>query len=176
GDGADIERLVESQGTGPGSILYKDFQALKQAIPSLDAIDFDQENNFDESSTIAFGVMLGNLGYHVVADVYDDSSFWSDVVSGINSQAPGTVDPVHLQTYSGGSGNNPCSSSWNFGSGIAVLPGLADADDSASQIQSTVAGWYSQCGILGAWDWLYDDFAGTGDAGSYAAAYNAGVK
>jgi hypothetical protein len=176
GDWADIESLVNSQGTGPGSILYEDFQALKQAIPSLDAIDFDQENNFDEASTIAFGVMLGNLGYHVAADVYDNSSFWSDVVSGINSQAPGTVDTVHLQTYAGGSGNNPCSSTWNFGTGIAVLPGLDDANDSAPQIQSTVAGWHSQCGILGAWDWLYDDFAGTGDAGSYAAAYNAGVK
>src|SRR5580704_8071717 len=41
GDWEDITALVQSQGIGPTSILYKDFQALKAAIPALDAIDFD---------------------------------------------------------------------------------------------------------------------------------------
>lgn len=34
GDWENITALVEAQGTGPGSILYQDFQALKTAIPS----------------------------------------------------------------------------------------------------------------------------------------------
>jgi len=51
-----------AQGTGPTSILYKDFQALKAAIPALDAIDFDDENSFNSPTTIAFGVMLGQTG------------------------------------------------------------------------------------------------------------------
>src|SRR5208283_469856 len=34
GDWEDITALVEAQGTGPGSILYQDFQALKTAIPA----------------------------------------------------------------------------------------------------------------------------------------------
>ena len=46
GDWQDITSLVNSQGTGTNSILYKDFQALKAAIPALDAIDFDDENSF----------------------------------------------------------------------------------------------------------------------------------
>src|SRR5271157_977862 len=36
GDWQDITALIESQGTGPDSILYKDFQALKADIPALD--------------------------------------------------------------------------------------------------------------------------------------------
>src|SRR5579872_3913339 len=62
GDWQDITALVKSQGTGPTSILYKDFQALKTAIPALDAVDFDDENSFNSPTTIAFGVMLGKLG------------------------------------------------------------------------------------------------------------------
>ena len=74
GDWEDITALVQSQGTGPTSILYKDFQALKAAIPALDAIDFDDENSFNAPTTIAFGVMLGRLGYHVAPDAFDNAS------------------------------------------------------------------------------------------------------
>ena len=54
---------------------------------------------------LQFGVMLGNLGYHVMPDPFDNSSYWTNVVSQINSQLPGTVDGVHLQAYAGGGGN-----------------------------------------------------------------------
>ena len=173
GDWEDITSLVESQGTGPNSILYKDFAALKAAIPALDAIDFDDENSFNSPTTIQFGVMLGNLGYHVMPDAFDDSSYWTNVVSQINSQLPGTVDGVHLQAYAGGSGNNPCVG-WNFGA-VPVFPGLWDADDTPAQVQSIMTGWHSQCGILGGFMWIYDDFVGTGLAAQYAAAINNAV-
>ena len=173
GDWEDIKALVDAQGTGPTSILYQDFQALKTAIPALDAIDFDDENSFDSASTISFGVMLGGLGYHVMPDAFDDSSYWTNVVSSINSQAPGTADGVHLQAYAGGAGNNPCSG-WNFGT-VPVFPGLWDQDDTPSQVQTTMSGWHSGCGIVGGFMWLYDDFVGTGLAAQYAAAINAAV-
>jgi hypothetical protein len=51
GDWENIKALVDSQGTGPDSILYEDFAALKAALP-IDAIDFDDENGYDASSTI----------------------------------------------------------------------------------------------------------------------------
>jgi hypothetical protein len=174
GDWQDITALVNAQGTGPSSILYKDFSALKAAIPSLDAIDFDDENSFNTPTTIAFGVMLGQLGYHVMPDAFDDSSYWTNVVSQINTQLPGTVDGVHLQAYAGGSGNNPCSG-WNFGS-VPVFPGLWDADDTPSQVESIMSGWHSQCGIIGGFMWLYDDFVGTGLAAQYASAINTAVS
>jgi hypothetical protein len=173
GDFQDIESLVNSQGTGTSSILYKDFQALKAAIPSIDAIDLDDENNFDESSTAAFAVMLHGLGYHVMPDAFDNSSYWTALVSDINGQSAGTVDGVHLQTYSGGSGNTPCSG-WNFGS-VPVFPGLWDQDDTASQMQSQISSWHSQCGIVGAFFWIYDDIAGKNEAAQFASAINAGL-
>jgi len=173
GDWQDITALVNSQGTGPTSILYKDFQALKAAIPALDAIDFDDENSFNSPTTIAFGVMLGQLGYHVMPDAFDNSSYWTNVVSQINTQLPGTADGVHLQAYAGGSGNNPCTG-WNFGS-VPVFPGLWDQVDTPAQVQTIMSGWHSECGITGGFMWLYDDFVGNGLAAQYASAINNAV-
>jgi hypothetical protein len=173
GDWEDITNLINAQGTGPTSILYQDFQALKTAIPALDAIDFDDENSFNSPTTISFGVMLGNLGYHVLPDAFDDSSYWTNVVSQINTQLPGTADGVHLQAYAGGAGNNPCVG-WNFGA-VPVFPGLWDQDDTPSQVQTAMTGWHTQCGIVGGFMWLYDDFVGTGLAAQYASAINTAV-
>jgi hypothetical protein len=117
--------------------------------------------------------MLGQLGYHVMPDAFDDASYWTNVVSQINTQLPGTVDGVHLQAYAGGSGNNPCQG-WNFGS-VPVFPGLWDQDDTPSQVQTIMTGWHDQCGIIGGFVWLYDDFVGTGLAAQYAAAINNAV-
>jgi hypothetical protein len=117
--------------------------------------------------------MLGNLGYHVMPDAFDQSSYWTNVVSQTNSQLPGTVDGVHLQAYAGGSGNNPCVG-WNFGT-VPVFPGLWDANDTPSQVQTTMTGWHNQCGIVGGFMWLYDDFVGNGLAAQYANAINTAV-
>lgn len=173
GDWQDITALVKSQGTGTNSILYKDFAALKTAIPALDAIDFDDENSFNSPTTIAFGVMLGQLGYKVNPDAFDNSSYWTNLVAQINTQLPGTSDGVHLQAYAGGSGNNPCVG-WNFGT-VPVWPGLWDLNDTPAQVQTIMSGWHAQCGITGGFMWLYDDFVGTGLAAQYAAAINNAV-
>jgi hypothetical protein len=177
GDFQDIKALVNSTGTGGGtgtkSTLYKNFQALKKAIPSIDAIDLDDENGYDAASTVAFSVMLGKLGYHVMPDAYTNASYWTSVVKQINSQRAGTVDGVHLQAYAGGSGNNPCSG-WDFG-GVPVYPGLGDSSIGGSTVpgaQSTIAAWADQCNITGAFLWLYDDVAGkTYDGRTLSAAY-----
>lgn len=178
GDFQDIQSLVTTQGTGSNSILYKDFQALKQALPSLDAIDFDDENNYDANSTAQFAVMLGNLGYKVTMSPYTNSSYWTSVVSQINSQRAGTVDGIHLQAYAGGAGNSPCVG-WNFGS-VPVFPGLWDANDTPPQVQAQMRIWATQCGITGGFLWLYDDIAGQTYSGAttahaYASAINSGV-
>ncbi|HEY1582518.1 MAG TPA: hypothetical protein VGF73_05425, partial [Chthoniobacterales bacterium] len=173
GDWQDVKSLVNSQGTGMDSILYKNFAALKAAIPALDALDFDDENSFDSASTIAFGVMLGQLGYKVNPDAFDNSSYWQNVVTQINNQLPGTVDGVHLQAYAGGSGNNPCVG-WDFGD-VPVWPGLWDLFDTPAQVQSVMSGWNTQCGITGGFMWLYDDFVGNGLAAQYASAINNAV-
>jgi hypothetical protein len=185
GDFQDIKALVNSTGSGGGtgtqSTLYKNFLALKQAIPSIDAIDLDDENSYDAASTVAFSVMLGKLGYHVMPDAYTNASYWTSVVTQINSQRAGTVDGVHLQAYAGGAGNSPCSG-WNFG-GIPVYPGIGDSSiggDSVPGAQSKFAGWTAQCSITGGFLWLYDDVAGKTYNGktlsaAYAGAIDAGL-
>ena len=174
GDWEDITNLVESQGVGPKSILYKDFKALKKAIPALDALDFDDENSYNLPTTVKFGVMVGKLGYHVVPDPYVDASYWQSVVSEINKKLPGTVDGVHLQVYAGGGGNNPCSG-WNFGK-VPVFPGVWDQNYTPSQVETVMRHWHNECGIIGGFMWIYDDFVGNGLAKKYAAAINKGVK
>lgn len=170
-----VKSLVQAQGTGAGSLLYKDFQALKQALPSVDAIDFDDESTYDAATMAQFAVMLGNLGYHVTMSPYTNPAFWTSVVSNINAQLPGTVDGVHLQAYSGGAGNSPCSG-WNFGS-VPVFPGLWDANYTPPGMQTQMQNWKNQCGIIGGFLWLYDDIAGKTYNGqnsslAYATAIN----
>jgi hypothetical protein len=183
GDWENIEALIESQGTGPDSILYQDFAALKAALP-LDAIDFDEENGYDESSTIKFAVMLGKLGYEVTMDPYTDSGFWTDVVSKINKKRAGTVDAIHLQTYAGGEGNSPCSGSksktnWDFGS-VPVYPGVSDQpsappDLTPAEVKTAMKNWHTQCGITGGWLWIFDQVAGTNLVRKYAHAITRGL-
>src|SRR5271156_1396823 len=72
----DIESLVASQGTGSGSMLYKNFQALKNAVPGIDAINDDDEQTYDLTSSTSFANMLGSLGYKFTMVPYTDQSFW----------------------------------------------------------------------------------------------------
>jgi hypothetical protein len=178
GDWEDIQSLVESQGTGPDSILYKDFAALKAALP-VDAIDFDDENGYDASSTVKFAVMLGKLGYHVMMDPYTNSSYWKSVVSQINTKRPGTVDGIHLETYAGGQGNSPCTSEWDFGD-VPVYPGISDQPSAPpyltpAQAKAAMHKWHKQCGITGGWVWIFDQIAGTGLVRKYAHAIIRGL-
>jgi len=178
GDFQNLKSLVDSQGTGKKSILYKDFAALAAALP-VDAIDLDDENSYDSESTIKFALMLGGLGYHVTMNPYTNNSYWTSVVSQINTQMPGLVDAIHLQTFAGGSGNNPCSG-WDFG-GVPVYPGLSDQQSappysSPTQAESRLASWHNQCGINGGWLWIFDQIAGTDQVKEYAKDMTKGAN
>jgi hypothetical protein len=177
GDWEDIKSLVDAQGTGKKSILYKDFAAIKAALP-IDAIDFDDENSYDAPSTEKFAVMLGKLGYHVTMNPYTNNSYWISVVSAINGQTAGLVDGIHLQTFAGGDGNSPCSG-WDF-SGVPVYPGLSDQTSAPpyktpQTAETALQSWHTQCGITGGWLWIFDQIAGTKQVKQYATDMIAGV-
>jgi len=178
GDFQDIKALVDSQGTGKKSILYKDFAAIAAALP-VDAIDFDDENSYDSESTIKFALMLGKLGFHVTMNPYTNNSYWTSVVSQINGQMPGLVDAIHLQNFAGGAGNNPCSG-WDFGD-VPVFPGLSDQPAAPpymtpQQAKAQLKNWHGQCGITGAWLWIFDQIQGTKQVKQYARAMTKGVS
>ena len=177
GDWEDIKSLVDAQGTGPDSILYKDFAAVKAALP-IDAIDFDDENSYDSSSTVKFAVMLGKLGYKVTMNPYTNADYWISVVAQINAKTTGLVDGIHLQTFAGGGGNSPCSG-WDFGS-VPVYPGVSDQTSAPpyktpAEAELAMQNWHTQCGITGGWLWIFDQIAGTSQVRKYAHAITSGV-
>lgn len=193
-----IQALIRKEGTGPDSTLYRNFQALKEAIPSIDTIDLDDEDLFDQQTTVQFSRMLHALGFGVTFCPYFDPGYWVGCLQALDARTPGLVSAFNLQCYAGGSMNDPAT--WidaitqKMGSGFDaagfVRPGLwcrhADCaeGDCPDDVASQFASWRSS-GIRGGFIWLYDDIqrcAGSGacsgamDAAAYAAAIASGLS
>jgi len=175
GDFANIKNLIAAQGTGPGSVLYKNFQLLKQ-ITGADAIDFDDESTYDLNSSTQFGNMLWGLGYSITLAPYTNQSYWVN----LKNNLAGKVDGIHLQVYDGGAGNDPAS--WSNALGMTVDPGVwskhgsgCTAGDGPSSVQNKMQNWKNSAGIVGGFIWLYDDIQACwsqGTTAQYAAAIN----
>ena len=185
--------------TGSNSALYQNFQALKQAIPAIDGIDFDDETLYDKPTTVAFARMLHDIGYDVTFCPYTRSQFWVDCLKTLNSDTPNLVTEFNLQCYAGGAGNTP--GTWisqiqsamgsDFDAEGFVFPGLwsRHGQDCRSgmcpkQVGQTLQSW-SSSGIEGSFLWLYDDLQncassnvcdGNVDTATYAQAMTAALK
>ncbi|MBN2842235.1 MAG: hypothetical protein JXM68_04045, partial [Sedimentisphaerales bacterium] len=177
-----IKNLIAAEGTGPNSTLYKNFKLLKETVPAIDGISFDDEVTYDVASSVQFAIMLSDLGYKVTLCPYNNSWYWSSVFSQTNAARPGTIDRVDLQCYAGGGGNNP--GTWNnyFG-GLKVTPGLwcfhyengVATGTVPSSVQSKMTSWNNSYNIAGGFMWLLDnmlDNQGTYPVAAYAAAIN----
>ncbi len=181
-DFTNIQALIKKQGTGTNSILYKNFKALKDAIPAIDGIDLDDEDCYDQNMVVQLSQMLNTLGYKVTFCPYTNPTFWVDSLYALNSQTPGLVVGFNLQCYSGGGGNDP--QTWinaiakKMGSGFDakgfIYPGLCasnkDGDAggglSPDQITTQFTKWRT-AGIQGGWIWRYDHIK---NFGKYTAA------
>lgn len=178
----NIQSLIAAQGTGTSSILYKNFNALKAAT-GAEAVDLDDEDLFNASTTTQFSVMCGNLGMKVTLCPYNNQTYWQNVLSQTNSQLPGTIDAIYLQCYDGGVFNNPAT--WNgyfSSSGLHVTPGLwsihgvncNDAGgDNPSSVQTKFTNWKNSTTLSGGFMWLYDDIqhcSSQGNSAQYASA------
>lgn len=155
-------------GTGPQSVLYRNFKALRDAFPDVDALNNDDESTYDLASAVPFHIMLADIGFNTAIVPYTVRSFWQAFVSEVNSARPGSVDLTYLQGYAGGSGNNPCS--WDLG--IPVIPGLWSRYDTPAQVEAQMRSWKNNCDIAGGFMWLYDDFDNSPQVGEYAGAIN----
>jgi hypothetical protein len=173
-DFANIKKLIDEQGTGPDSVLYRNFAALKKAIPVIDGIDFDEEENYYPDATVAFATMLHELGYAVTFCPYTEEDFWIECLWKLEKVSPGLVSGFNLQCYSGGAGNTP--EEWiervaekmgpDFNAKAFVWPGLwvkhpaqnpgEETGECPDEIQKKLAGWQST-GIAGAWVWKFDE-------------------
>lgn len=167
-----VQNFYNSEGFGPGTTLYNNFAALNAAIPAIDAFNNDDESTYHAPSAVAFTKMLAELGFKNAIVPYQNSNFWRTLVTDVNAAYPGNIDRNYLQCYAGGSGNDPCSSTWDFG--IPVFPGLwgGSGQSSVVSVESRMNSWQSSCGITGGFMWIYDDFDNSPSVAAYAGAIN----
>ncbi|MGP3971703.1 hypothetical protein [Streptomyces sp. 6N223] len=171
-DWENIHALIHQQGTGPDSILYRNFLALKNAT-GADAINNDDESHYDATSTIDFARMTEAMGYISFTIVpYTRVSHWQEVRKGLGS----LMDRAYLQVYAGGSGNDPAW--WSEKLGMPVDPGLwckhgpeCAQGDSPEQVKERMVAWRSSAGIPGGFTWYYDDIKKCWAPGRTAADY-----
>ncbi len=100
----------------PDGTIYQNFQALRQAIPAIDGIDFDFEGtksvnrNFPKSyvdTIVSFALMLQEIGYSQVTfcpgqsggDPEPSAEFWAACWDELETRAPGYVTGINLQCY-----------------------------------------------------------------------------
>ncbi len=192
-DFTNIMNLIKSQGTGPSSILYQNFAALLKAIPAIDGIDLDDEDNYDQDTIVSFSQMLATIGYKQITFCpYTDNTFWDGCLEALNKSNPGLVTGYNLQCYSGGSYNIDHVEDWikgvqkvmgkSFDAAAFINPGLwCKNGTSCSQGMDpkTMNGYFTNWGkqgVRGGFIWLYDDIMKCGnDPAAYAAAINKGV-
>ncbi len=152
----NVSDLVKAQGTGTSSILYKNFKALKDAIPAVIAVNNDIEQDYDANTQSQFHIMLYDIGFKTTIAPYMNKTYWDSFVSKIEAARPGAVDRNYLQCYGGGSGNNP--KNWKIGNlpiygsrDIEANPGLT-----SSEIVTTMTNWKNDAGIIGGFYWNYN--------------------
>lgn len=150
----NIKSLINTNGTGRTTMLYRNFKALLDSVPGIDAVNNDDEHCYDVSTATKFHVMMRDLGLKTTLAPYTNQDFWSQLATNVNQQRPGAVDRVMVQCYDGGAGNNPLS--WNF-SGIERQAGRTnyqtDMETSLAQMQT----WKDTGAATGAFVWVYND-------------------
>ena len=149
-----IKSLINSQGTGENSILYKNFKALKDAIPEIDAVNNDDEHCYDVTTAVKFHTMMYDLGYKTSLAPYMNKSFWQSLATQLNQARPGACDLIMIQCYDGGAGNNPRD--WHIGN-IPLHAGRTNyqtpMDESINQMKT----WRDQANVTGGFVWVYND-------------------
>jgi len=163
----NIKTLINAQGTGSASILYKNFLALKKAIPSIEAINNDDEKTYDPITSSRFSIMLYDLGFKTTLAPYMNKTFWQNLATSVNNARPGAVDRIDLQCYDGGAGNNPTN--WNINN-ILMHSGLVNYQNTSAQVTSTMTNWKNTSTTKGGFLWLYND--NSYSLKNYAAAIN----
>ncbi len=155
GSYSNIRKLVERDGTGPETILYRNFKALKEAIPEVVAINNDQEQDYNVEAATAFHRMMAEIGYKTTIAPYTNKTFWQTLVANLN-ETPGTCDIVYLQTYGGGSGNNPAS--WKVFGDIPMYVGFdCESSSSRTTMERKFKNWKENADVQGGFLWNYND-------------------
>lgn len=187
---ANIKALINQYGAGPSNPLYGNLSLLKTTL-KLDAVNFDDETEYDAPSSEALASMCVKLGMKVSICPYDksESSYWVSLVTAINKANAGALDAIYVQCYVG-LGNDPAT--WNGyfkGTGLTVAPGLWATHEqndppgcsnwtTASDTQTQIAAWAKETTLDGGWMFCGTDMLkcpGGGTPADYATAISKGL-
>lgn len=155
----NIKNLINSGGTGSNSILYKNFKALKEAVPEIDAVNNDIEQDYDVDTGAKFHVMMYRLGYKTTLAPYTYMSYWTQLNNKIRNTFQRAVDRVMVQCYDGGAGNVNSVGSWNFTgvkerhAGLLYYSNDWSIDKNMAQFQK----WKDDGVATGGFVWVYND-------------------
>lgn len=167
----NIRDIINSEGTGSDTVLYRNFAALKEAW-DLDAINDDDEGVYDIPSTVAFAKMVGEMGYKFTGAPYRKQWFWKALIQQINAATPGLMDRIYLQCYDGGKGNHP--GVWQEKLGMKVVPLLwvtnvakPKKGKTVEQARVSFQGWKDQDMVAGGGYWNDYDIEKVSGVGGY---------
>lgn len=155
GSYGNIRKLIERDGTGENTILYRNFAALKEAIPQVAVINNDQEQDYDVASAVAFHKMLNKIGYKTTIAPYMNLNYWRDLVSQLNANEK-ICEIVYLQTYGGGANNNP--KDWDVFGDIPMYVGFDNESNwNRSSMESQFQSWKANSKACGGFVWNYNN-------------------
>lgn len=171
-DFENIKALIERDGTGEDTILYRNFKALIEAS-GADAVNYDDESCYDVDSAVKFGKMCESMGVKVTLCPYTNMNFWVNVKNQLGEEL---VDRIYLQCYDGGAGN--VVSEWEEAFGMKIIPGYWNAQNatygkSAAEVGEELK--KNKRYVTGGFMWLYDEMTGKPAPNSvknYASAIN----
>lgn len=131
--------------------MYKNFKALKNAIPEIDAVNNDDEHCYDVATAVKFHKMMYELGYKTTIAPYMNRSFWENLVSQLGDRC----DRVLIQCYDGGAGNNP--SDWHLGNRAVHAGRMNYQEGGVDACIAQMESWKKNNGVIGGFIWLYND-------------------
>ena len=173
-DFENIKKLIDRDGTGKDTILYKNFKALIDATQA-DAVNFDDESLYDVDAMSKFGKMCIEMGTKVTFCPYRSMDFWFNLYKAIGTEH---VDRIYVQHYDGGAGNNPID--WARKFGCDIIPGYwcLNGNEAATKGKKTAAEVeahlkQNQKFCEGGFMWLFDEMLANGTSKDYAAAIEA---
>ena len=154
----NIKNLINSHGTGRTTMLYRNFKALKDAVPEIDAVNNDDEQAYDVETGAKFHIMMYDLGYKTTLAPYTYKSYWTQLSDKIRASRSKAVERVMVQCYDGGAGNVNSVGSWNFTgvterhAGLLYYSNDWSVDKNIAQFQK----WKDDGVASGGFVWVYN--------------------
>ncbi len=188
---ANIKALIQKYPEMETNPVYLNLVALQKAL-TLDAIDYDDENEYDLNSSRILAGWCVSLGMKVTVCPYTNAGYWGSLITAINSEnGENAVDAIYLQSYQD-LDNDPAQ--WNAqleaeGVPIFVSAGswathyetgttTCTTSTTATEVEQLLKNWRTRTYLAGGWMYCGTDMLncpGGGTAADYATAITNGL-